>query len=110
MRLKTPPYAKAHALAAAAGFAPREGIIVVGGWRLKRCLDWHPNSWHAVCPDDTEPQALDWRWCAGFKVLVIAPRDRGARLDALALAILDSGAKAVYGRCWGAAETYAYGA
>lgn len=105
--LRLPPFAKRHAIAARAGFAPREGIIVVGSWFLKRCLDWHPLSWHALVPDNEEASAFDWRWCAGFRVLVLAPKRATARLDAIASTILASGAAEVFGTEY-AGRTFAY--
>lgn len=110
---RLPAYARAHATAARVGFAPVEGIIVLGSWWLKRCLAWHPHSWHAICPDDCEPDALDWSWCCGFKVLVVSPRmlpEKRAwdRLDALAGEICKAGASEVYGQVYGLPGTYAY--
>jgi hypothetical protein len=90
-RLKLPPYAKAHALAAGAGNAPANAIA--GDWSLRNRLAYGACSWRCVVPPEDDPAAFDWRWCAGFDVIVLA-RSK-SRLDALGSAVASAGPRRV---------------
>jgi hypothetical protein len=71
-RLKLPPYSKAAASAARAGNAPDNGIAVAGDWYCRQAWGYFCCSWKAVVPPEDDPDAFDWRWCAGFDVIVLA--------------------------------------
>lgn len=76
MRLKTPPYAAAHARAAKAGFAPAAGVVFVfDGWPQAEWITEAKGrgAWCAAIPPDRAADELDWSWCAGFDILLITP-------------------------------------
>jgi hypothetical protein len=88
VRLKTPPYAKAHVKAAKMGFAPAGAIFVFDGWPMRRFAESQTEVWRALVPESDDPGQYDWRWVSGFPVLILAasPKRLIALGDALAAA------------------------
>ena len=87
--MRLAPYAKAHAAAARAGFAPAKAIFVYDGWRLRWLIADHPELWHVLVPEGEDPAGYDWSWVAGFPMLVLSAKP--ARAIALGEAL--AGAK-----------------
>jgi hypothetical protein len=92
---RLPPFAKAHAEAARAGFGPANGTgLVLNGWRCKvqgLCDAAQPGSWRALLPDDADPADFEWGWTAGFRALIVSVGTR--RLIALGNALEAAGCR-----------------
>ena len=71
--MKLAPYVRRHHYPerAAAGFGPANFVGILIGWPGKKVpAGWKYASWRCVIPDNAPPTDYDWRWCAGFDVMV----------------------------------------
>ncbi len=95
MRLRFAPYASATAKAAKSGYAPTNSIVIAGDWETRKWPVWIYATWRAVVPPDHEPAEYDWRWVAGFDVILCA-RSK-SRLEAISGPLLSSSPRRVVG-------------